>query len=73
MELITELKQNISKDDDEATAIIEKSTDFNSVRIMTIHASKGLEFPIVISVAGFKGNRKSKENIRKGNNKNRKR
>ena len=61
LELITELKQNISKDDDEATAIIEKSTDFNSVRIMTIHASKGLEFPIVISVAGFKGNRKSKE------------
>lgn len=36
-------------------ALVERGTDRDCVRIMTIHASKGLEFPIVISVAGFKG------------------
>ncbi|MGN1399790.1 MAG: UvrD-helicase domain-containing protein [Erysipelotrichaceae bacterium] len=54
-ELINNLKQN-GKDDDDTDGInlVEKSTDFNCVKIMTIHASKGLEFPVVISVAGFK-------------------
>ena len=41
-------------DDDEAGAIVEKSTDFDKVQIMTMHASKGLQFPIVIAAAGFK-------------------
>ncbi len=35
--------------------IVDIGTDDKCVRIMTIHASKGLEFPVVISVAGFKG------------------
>lgn len=34
--------------------IIEKNTDFDSVKIMTMHASKGLQFPVVINVSGYK-------------------
>lgn len=34
--------------------LVERGTDFDSVQVMTIHASKGLEFPVVICVAGFK-------------------
>ena len=34
---------------------MEKSTNFDCVQIMTIHASKGLQFPVVIGVCGFKG------------------
>ena len=44
----------VSEEDDEGGSIIEKSTNFDCVQIMTIHASKGLQFPVVISVAGFK-------------------
>lgn len=36
-------------------ALVERGSDRDCVRIMTIHAAKGLEFPIVIPVAGFKG------------------
>lgn len=43
--------------DDEDGNLVEKSSDYDAVQVMTIHASKGLEFPVVISVAGFKGKR----------------
>ena len=39
-------------DSDSSLAAI--TTDFDCVKLMTIHASKGLEFPVVISFGGFK-------------------
>lgn len=52
--------RNVSKygddelNDTDISNVIKKSTDFDCVRIMTMHASKGLQFPIVISTGGFK-------------------
>lgn len=40
--------------DDEDGNLVSKGSDFDAVQVMTIHASKGLQFPVVISVAGFK-------------------
>ena len=40
--------------DDEDGNLVSRGCDFSAVQVMTIHASKGLQFPVVISVAGFK-------------------
>ena len=53
-DLIRELKNQSQKDsDDDSDSIVEVGTDFDSVNLMTIHASKGLQFKVVISVSGF--------------------
>ena len=46
---------NASSSTEDSGTLVERGTDFDCVQIMTIHASKGLEFPVVIAVAGFKG------------------
>lgn len=53
---------NGGSSDDEEGAVVQKGTDFDCVQIMTIHASKGLQFPVVISVIGFKGYNNNVEN-----------
>ena len=44
-----------SEGDESNGALVEKSTNFDCVQIMTMHASKGLQFPVVIAVGGYKG------------------
>lgn len=46
---------NKNEESEEEANIVEKSTDLDCVQIMTIHASKGLEFPVVICVGGYNG------------------
>ena len=49
------LSKDSKKASDEESNIVAKGTDFKAVKLMTIHASKGLEFPVVISCGGDKG------------------
>ena len=59
-DLIYKLKHSSKdSDDDENSGTVEIGTDFDAVKIMTIHASKGLQYPIVISVAGFRAPNKN--------------
>lgn len=53
-DVIHELTKKMTQTPDEGD-LVEKGTDRDCVHIMTIHASKGLEFPVVIPVSGFKG------------------
>lgn len=50
---------NLNKNDDDAqgdkASRVAKGSDSEAVQIMTMHASKGLEFPVVIAAGGFKG------------------
>lgn len=46
-------KSNSSDDEEDNVALVERATDFDAVKIMTMHSSKGLEFPIVISAGGL--------------------
>lgn len=52
---LNDLSNSISSEDDEDnTSVVERASDFDCVKIMTMHSSKGLEFPIVISAGGLK-------------------
>lgn len=52
---LNNLMKNAEQTSDKDGNLVARNTDFDAVQLMTIHASKGLEFPIVIGVAGFKG------------------
>ncbi len=55
-DLTLRLKGDSENDDAESdNDIIERSTDEQCVKMMTIHAAKGLEAPIVFSLIGYKG------------------
>ncbi len=60
-DIITELEQWQKAADNEAEASV--LLDENAVNIMTIHAAKGLEFPIVIIVNCITENARSKSHI----------
>lgn len=49
------LSLSVEDTDDEDGNLVSRGSDFDAVQVMTIHASKGLQFPVVVSVAGFKG------------------
>jgi len=56
---LTRLENDSSEDngdsDDDKVSKVEKTTDFNAVTLSTMHASKGLQYPVTIVVGGFKG------------------
>lgn len=61
---LNDLSKSYSTDDEEDNAnLVERSTDFDCVKLMTMHASKGLEFPIVISTSGLTDLRKNNTTI----------
>lgn len=53
---------NSSEDVDDADGnLVAKGSDFDAVNLMTIHASKGLAFPIAIITGGLRGDNYRKE------------
>lgn len=46
---------NRAADAEDEGNLVEKGTDFDCVQLMTIHASKGLEFPVVFAAGGLRG------------------
>lgn len=66
IDLIRKLTMLNNKDDDgedlgDDGDLVGRSTDFNCVQIMTIHASKGLEFPVVIFGGNYAPPRKKND------------
>ena len=59
-ELIQFLKRYIEgkEDNDENGNILRIESDRNAVQLMTMHAAKGLEFPIVFLFGGLTGNKR---------------
>ena len=49
------LTSNSEDADEDDGNLVSKGSDLDAVQLMTIHASKGLQFPVVISLAGNKG------------------
>lgn len=47
--------------DDDDGNLVAKGSDFDAVSLMTIHASKGLAFPITIITGGLRGDNNRKE------------
>ena len=48
------LNKKTNNNADKDINLISRSTNFDSVQIMTIHASKGLEFPVVIFAGNYR-------------------
>lgn len=52
---LSDLKRNEGDLEDESGNLVQIASDFDAVQILTVHAAKGLEFPVVVSVIGNKG------------------
>ena len=46
--LLAKIERDRSDDDDDTAALIRRSSDLDAIRLLTLHKSKGLQFPIVL-------------------------